>query len=122
MFSHTVKPPWDSAIAPLGSKDPSGHHNLLENSAIAPPGIIANALRSTVDKWVGGGTPLFPCVTICQRGPQAALPVHQHFQSFYVKLLFQFLVIIFSLSRHASEIEMDLSDSHYVLKMLILFQ
>ena len=123
MFSQTIKTPWDSAISPLGSKDPSGHNNLLVNSSVAPPGIIANALWSTVDKSAGARTPLIlPCVRICRRGPQAALPVHQHFQNFYVKLILQFLVIIFSLSRHASGLEMYLSDSHYVLKMLVLFQ
>lgn len=39
-------PPWDTAIALLGSKDRFGHHNPLLSSAIAPPGIIANALKS----------------------------------------------------------------------------
>ena len=61
MFSQTIKTPWDSAISPLGSKDPSGHNNLLVNSSIAPPGIIASALWSTVDKSAGARTLLTLC-------------------------------------------------------------
>lgn len=40
-----VMPPWDSAIAPLGTKDPFGHYNLLVSTATAPPGIIADILK-----------------------------------------------------------------------------
>lgn len=49
--------------------------------------------------------------------------LYQHFWKSPVKLLFEFLVIFFSLSGHASRLEMDFSDSHYVvLKILALFQ
>ena len=121
VFSQIIKPPWDFAISPLSSKDPFGHNNLLVNSSIAPPGIIASALCSTVDTSAGAGTPLPLCQNLSEGSPSSAACT-QHFQNLYVKLLLQFLVIIFSLSRHASGLEIYLSDSHYVLKMLILFQ
>lgn len=121
VFSQTIKPPWESVISPLGSKDPSGHNNLLVNSSIAPPGIIASALWSTVDKSSGAGTSLPLCQNLSEGSPSSAACT-QHFQNLYIKLLFQFLVIISSLSRHASGLEMYLSDSHYVPKMFVLFQ
>lgn len=47
--------PWDSAIAPLGIKDPFGHYNLLVSTATAPLGIIADILKF---KEGGGNTSL----------------------------------------------------------------
>lgn len=116
-------PPSGSAIAPLGSKDPCEHHNLLVSSATAPPGIIANALKSCSRnrQRVERLSPL--CVIICQRGPQAARPIHQSaFSVSHVKLLFQFLVFIFSLFGQVSRLEVNWNDSHHaVLKILMLF-
>lgn len=45
VFLRAVMPPWDSAIAPLGTKDPFGHYNLLVSTATAPLGIIADILK-----------------------------------------------------------------------------
>ena len=75
MFSQTIKPPWDSVVSPLGSKDPSGHNNLLGNSSIAPQASLPVHFGPQQIK-AQGLERLFPCVRICQRGPQAALPVH----------------------------------------------
>lgn len=65
-------PPWDTAIALLGSKDRFGHHNPPVSSAIAPQASLPMHSSPRVDKWEEGGLPLYHLCYVSEGSPSSS--------------------------------------------------